>query len=131
MTKPAIPTAVAVVMALVVSGCIPLGTVGAVDQATATRLSTEVPLYRSTEINGQSYKSLGKLSAWSCDNTLLGGGGDQDQVVAKLRQQAQSIGANGLMDLDCGKSSGGITTGCIASLNCSATAIDLKKTSPD
>jgi hypothetical protein len=120
--------ALTALFAAAISGCIPLGNVGGVDQATANQLRTEIPLYDSTAISGQSYKSLGKLNAWSCDETLFGGGGDQVQLVAKLRQQAKSIGANALMDLNCGKGAGASPTGCIASLTCDATAIKLGDT---
>ena len=110
--------------ALAFSGClIPLGAVGGVNQATANQLAQEIPLYEATDLRLRSYTRINKMSAWSCDESLLGGGGDKDQLVAKLRQQAKSLGANAITDLDCGKSSGVSGAGCVASLTCSASAI--------
>jgi hypothetical protein len=110
--------------ALVSSGClIPLGTAGGVDQATANQLAREIPLYETADLGLRGYTRINKLTAWSCDETILGGSGDKDQLVAKLRQQAKSLGANAIMDLDCGKNSAVTGAGCVASLACSASAI--------
>jgi len=97
--------------------------IGGVNQATANQLTQEIPLYEATDLGPRSYTRINKMSAWSCDESRLGGGGDKDQLVAKLRQQAKSLGANAITDLDCGKSSGVTGAGCVASLTCSASAI--------
>jgi hypothetical protein len=118
------PGALVGLFALASSGClIPLGTAGAVDQATANELAREIPQYEAADLGPRSYTRINKVTAWSCDETLLGGGGDKDQLVAKLRQQAKSLGANAITDLDCGKSTGATGVGCITSLTCRASAI--------
>jgi len=97
--------------------------IGGVNQATANQLTQEIPLYEATDLGPRSYTRINKMSAWSCDESRLGGGGDKDQLVAKLRQQAKSLGATAITDLDSGKSRGVTGAGCVASLTCSASAI--------
>jgi hypothetical protein len=110
-------------MAGTLGGCIPLGEFGGVDSATASRLAAEIPIYPSSDPRTNGYKNLGAVSAWSCDDTLLGGGGDRDQLVAKLRQEAAKVDADALIDLSCGKNAS--ATGCLKSLKCTATAARL------
>lgn|SRR5579875_2946699 len=106
-------------------GCIPLGEFGGVDSATASRLAAEIPVYSSSDPRTNGYRNLGAVSAWSCDDTLLGGGGDREQLVAKLRQEAEKVDADALIDLSCGKNAGAV--GCLKSLKCTATAARLQR----
>lgn len=112
-------------LAAPLGGCIPLGEAGGVDAATASRLAAEIPIYPSSDSRTLGYRNLGAVSAWSCDDTLLGGGGDRDQLVAKLRQEAAKVDADALIDLSCGKNAG--AAGCLKSLKCTATAARLKE----
>jgi hypothetical protein len=113
-------------VAAIVTGCvtIPLGTSGGIDPATAAQLSKDVPLYDSTKLTGNNYIKAGSLTAYGCDNGFLGGPG-RDAVVAMLRRQAQSMGANGLTDLSCGHGSTSEASGCFSSSTCSATALKI------
>ena len=108
------------------AGCIPLGEAGGVDQATATRLAAQIPVYSAADPQAQGYVNLGQVSAWSCDDTLFGGGGNHDQLVAKLRQAAAKVDADALIDLSCADNAGSAAAGCLKSVKCTANAARLK-----
>jgi len=111
-------------LVLMVEACVtvPLGSAGGIDPATVAQLSKDVPLYDPTQLTGDNYIRAGSLTAYACDNGFLGGPG-RDQVVAMLRRQAQSMGANGLTDLSCGHGGTSEAHGCFSSTTCSATAV--------
>jgi hypothetical protein len=113
-------------VAAIVAGCVtvPLGGSSGIDPATAAQLSKDVPVYDSANLTGNNYIKAGSLTAYGCDNGFLGGPG-RDAVVAMLRRQAQSMGANGLTDLSCGHGSTSEARGCFSSTTCSATALKI------
>jgi hypothetical protein len=122
------PGALFGLLALASSGCliplgIPFGTAGGVDQPTVNQLAREIPLYEAANLGPRSYTRLHKLSAFFCENTVLNGGDYKDQLVAILRQEAKSLGANAITDLDCGKGGGVTGAPCVASVTCSVSAI--------
>ena len=126
--KPAIAMVIAAA-ALGIAGCltIPLGTAGGVDQATAERLKHDVPLYDASQLTGDNYLRVGSISASECDAGFLGEPG-HDAVLAKLRQEAESMGANGITDLTCGHGATNDWGGCFSSTTCSATALRIVDT---
>lgn len=115
----------AAIASIAFAGCIPLGETGGVDQATATRLAAQIPVYSASDPQAQGYVNLGQVSAWSCDETLFGGG-NHDQLVAKLRQAAAKVDADALIDLSCADNAGSAAAGCLKSVKCTANAARLK-----
>jgi hypothetical protein len=103
---------------------LPLGTVGGIDPAEQQQLGKDVPLYDSSKLASGSYLNVGMITASGCDNTLIGGPG-RDEVVAKLRQQAKSMGANGITDLSCDHSDASGMHDCLSATSCSATALKI------
>jgi hypothetical protein len=122
-TSMKVTVAIIVGGALGIAGCltVPLGDTGGVDTATANKLSHDVPLYDSSKLTG-NYLKVGSISASGCDNSFLGGPG-REMVLAKLREEAESMGANGITDLSCGHGSTSELGGCFSSTTCSATAL--------
>jgi len=112
------------IFSLAASGCFsyPLGGAGAIDTGAQQQLSSEVPLYDSSHLPSGNFIKVGMITAFGCDNRFLGGPG-RDEVIAKLRQQAQSMGANGITDLSCDPTDAGSVRGCISATACSATAL--------
>jgi hypothetical protein len=126
-------TKVALVMvaagAFMVSGCfiLPFGTAGGVPLEKVQQLNEQVRLYQPGELNGVEYLKVEKITAWSCDESLFGiDTADQDQVVAKIKEKAQSVGANGITNLACEKG----PPGCTGSMKCTATAVKVASQSP-
>jgi hypothetical protein len=106
-------------------GCIslPLGASGGdVDTAAQQELSAAVPVYESSRLTPGNFIKVGLLTASGCDNSFLGGPG-RDRVVAKIRQQAQSMGANGITDVSCDHAEPDTVKGCFSASACSATAL--------
>jgi hypothetical protein len=120
------PFLVLLAAATIVAGCVtvPLGGSSGIDAATAAQLNKDVPLYDSAKLTGNNYIKAGSLTAYGCDNGFLGGPG-RDAILAMLRRQAQSMGANGLTDLSCGHGSTSEVSGCFSSTTCSATALKI------
>jgi hypothetical protein len=125
MTKVAM-TKVARIMiaagAFMIGGCfyLPLGTSGGVPMEKVKQLNEQVRLYQPGELNGVEYLKVQTITAWSCDESLFGiDTTDQDQVVAKIKEKAQSAGANGITNLACEKG----PPGCTSSMKCTATAV--------
>ena len=116
-------------LSICAQGCIvvPLGNVGGVDPAAQQQLTKEVPLYDSSKLVSGSYLKVGMITASGCDNPLLGGSG-REEVVAKLRQQAQGMGANGITELSCDHTDPSGLPGCFAAISCSATALKMVST---
>ena len=117
--------------AVAVSGCIvlPLGNTGAMDPAAEAQLKASVPVYDANQLSSiKNYIKVGSITASSCDNTFFGGAGQED-VVNRLRVQAQKMGANGLSDLSCGHGSTSEISGCFSSTACDATAVKVFSTS--
>lgn len=110
--------------ALGIAGCVtvPLGNVGGVDDATVERLKHDVPLYDSSQLSGDNYLKVGSISASECDKGLFGQPG-RDVALMKLRQVAESMGANGITDVKCGHGATSEWGGCFSSTICSATAL--------
>jgi hypothetical protein len=111
-------------MAVCGSGCIslPLGTNNDLDAAAQQQFSAAVPLYDSSQLAPGSFIKVGMITVSGCDNTFLGGPG-RDQVVAKVRQEAESMGANGITDLACDHAEPDTVKGCFSATACSATAL--------
>jgi hypothetical protein len=116
-------------MALTGAGCIsmPLGTASGIDPATQQQLSSAVPLYDSSQLPPNNFIKVGMLTAYGCDNAFLGGPG-RDDVIAKIRQQAQSMGANGITELSCDHADPNAAQGCFSATACSATALKILST---
>jgi hypothetical protein len=117
--------AFAATMAFAMSGCLvlPLGNSGAMDPTAAAQLKASVPLYDAKQLSSiANYIKVGSITASACDNSFLGGPG-QEEVVDRLRLQAQKMGANGLSDLSCGHGSTAEFSGCFSSTSCDATAL--------
>src|SRR5690348_10364050 len=128
-------TKIALVMvaagAFMVSGCfiLPLGTAGGVPLEKVQQLNEQVRLYQPGELNGIEYLKVQSITAWSCEESLLGGDTtDQEQVVAKIKEKVQGLGANGITNLACAKSP--TQTGCTSSMTCTATAVKVVSQSP-
>jgi len=128
-------TKVALVMvaagAFMISGCfiLPFGTVGGVPLEKVQQLNEQVRLYQPGELNGVEYLKVEKITAWSCDESLFGENAtNQDEVVAKIKEKAQSVGANGITNLACG--SGPAKAGCTSSMTCTATAVKVASRTP-
>jgi hypothetical protein len=127
ITKVALVTIAAGVF--VIGGCfyLPLGTVGGVPSEEVKQLNKQVRLYQPGELNGVEYLKVETITAWSCDESLFGiDTTDQDQVVAKIKEKAQSVGANGITNLACEKG----PPGCTGSMKCTATAVKVASGSP-
>ncbi len=112
MTKVAMTKVAQIIIAaaaFMISGCfiLPFGTVG--------------------ELNGVEYLKVETITAWSCDESLFGiNTTDQNDVVAKIKEKAQSAGANGITNLACEKG----PPGCTGSMKCTATAVKVASRSP-
>jgi hypothetical protein len=125
-------TKVALVMiaaaAFMISGCfvIPLGTAGGVPLEKVQQLNEQVRLYQPGELNGVEYLKVESITAWSCEESLFGGDTDRDQLVAKIKEKAQSAGANGITNLACEKG----PPGCTGSMKCTATAVKVTSRIP-
>jgi hypothetical protein len=117
------------VFSLLAAGClsVPLGNSGGADPHAQQELNNAVPLYDSAHSPSNHFIRVGMITASGCDNRFLGGPG-RDQVIADLRQQAETMGANGITDLAC-EATEDRPKGCIWATACSATA--LKIVSPD
>jgi hypothetical protein len=114
--------------AFMISGCfiLPFGTVGGVPLEKVQQLNEQVRLYQPGELNGVEYLKVETITAWSCEESLFGGDTDQDQLVAKIKEKAQSAGANGITNLACEKG----PPGCTGSMKCTATAVKVASGSP-
>ncbi len=115
--------------AATIAGCvtIPLDNLGANDNAAVQKkLNEEVPLYNSDKLAGD-YLRVGSISASACDNGFIGGVG-REAVVEKLQEEAESMGANGITDLNCGHAGTNEIHGCFSSTACSATALKIVDT---
>lgn len=126
----AVSRSIAATIAVAVSGCIvlPLGNTGAMDPAAEAQLKASVPLYDANQLSSmKNYIKVGSITASSCDNTFFGSAG-KDDVVDRLRVQAQKMGANGLSDLSCGHGSTSEVSGCFSSTACDATALKVFST---
>jgi len=119
-----------VILLLTAAGCVslPLGSPGVIDADTQQQLSNAVPLYDSSKMPPSNFLKVGMITAYGCDNAFLGGPG-RSEVIAKVRQQAQSMGANGITDLSCDHAEPNAVAGCFSATACSATA--LKILTPD
>jgi hypothetical protein len=111
------------------AGCIsvPLGSTGGPDPQAQQELNKAVPLYDDAHPPSDQFIRVGMITASGCDNRVLGGPG-RAQVIADLKQQAETMGANGITDLSC-EATEDRPKGCIWATACSATA--LKIVSPD
>ena len=116
--------------AFMISGCfiLPLGTVGGVPLEKVQQLNEQVRLYQPGELNGVEYLKVESITAWSCEESLFGGDTDRDQLVAKIKEKAQGLGANGITNLAC--QNGPAKTGCTSSMTCTATAVKVASRSP-
>ena len=133
MTKVAMTKVAPVIIAaaaFMISGCfvIPLGTVGGVPSEKVQQLNEQVRLYQPGELSGVEYLKVQSITAWSCEESLFGGNTDQDQLVAKIKEKAQGLGANGITNLAC--QNGPAKTGCTSSMTCTATAVKVASRSP-
>jgi hypothetical protein len=132
MTKVAMTKVARIIIAagaFMISGCfyLPLGTSGGVPMEKVKQLNEQVRLYQPGELNGVEYLKVQTITAWSCDESLFGiDTTDQDQVVAKIKEKAQSAGANGITNLECKKG----PPGCTSSMTCTATAVKVASGSP-
>lgn len=126
--KPTIAMVIATAV-LGIAGCvtIPLGNIGGIDDPAVDRLNHEVPLYDSSQLTGDNYLKVGSISASGCDNGFLSHSA-RDALLAKPRQEAESIGANGITDLTCGHGATNELGGCFSSTICSATALRVVNT---
>jgi hypothetical protein len=116
-------------MGLTGAGCLsmPLGTVSGIDPATQQQLSSAVPLYDSSQLPPNNFIKVGMVTAYGCDNAFLGGAG-RNEVIAKVRQQAQSMGANGITDLSCDHADPNGVQRCFSATACTATALKILST---
>ena len=114
------------ILCVAVAGCIsyPLGPGSGIDPQSRQELATAVPLYDSSHPPSGNFISVGMITAYGCDNTFLGGPG-RDEVLARLRQQAQVMGANGISDLSCEATDASALKGCLSATACSATALKI------
>ena len=114
--------------AFMISGCfiLPFGTAGGVPLEKVQQLNEQVRLYQPGELNGVEYLKVESITAWSCEESLFGGDTDRDQLVAKIKEKAQSAGANGITNLACEKG----PPGCTGSMKCTATAVKVASRSP-
>jgi hypothetical protein len=132
MTKIAMTQIVLVMIAAIafmIGGCfiLPFGTVGGVPLEKVQQLNEQVRLYQPGELNGVEYLKVETITAWSCDESLFGiNTTDRDDVVAKIKEKAQSVGANGITNLACEKG----PPGCTGSMKCTATAVKVASRSP-
>lgn len=132
MTKVAMTKVAQIIIAaaaFMISGCfiIPLGTTGGVPLEKVQQLNEQVRLYQPGELNGVEYLKVETITAWSCDESLFGiNTTDQNDVVAKIKEKAQSAGANGITNLACEKG----PPGCTGSMKCTATAVKVASRSP-
>src|SRR5207245_5327123 len=105
----------------------PLCTVSGIDPATRQQLSGAVPLYNSSQLPPNNFIKVGMVTAYGCDNSFLGGPG-RDEVIAQVRQKAESMGANGITDLSCDHTDPNGAQGCFSATACSATALKILST---
>lgn len=109
-----------------VTGCVHEPLVIKVDQATAEKLKSEIPVYDRESLKGVSYKVVLPLEATSCKKLLWDPPASEEDVINQLRTKARTLRANGIMDVSCGAKEGtSLVTNCWETITCNATAIQV------
>jgi hypothetical protein len=97
-----------------------------VDQLTAEKLKTEIPVYDRDQLKGVRYKVVQPLEATSCKNLLWDPPATEQDATDQLRFKARTVRANGLMNLSCFTGEGtSLYKNCWQSVTCNAIAIQV------
>jgi S1-C subfamily serine protease len=98
------------------SGCATSANTVKVDDATATKLRSEVTVYNSTKISGLEYKTVRQIHVTAC--------GSRENAMDQLRSLAHEAGANGITKINCGTLLGPtLMQNCLTTVMCEAVAI--------
>ena len=97
-----------------------------VDQLTAEKLKTEIPVYDRDQLKGVRYKVVQPLEATSCKNLLWDPPPTEQDATDQLRFKARTVRANGMMNLSCFTKEGtSLYKNCWQSFTCNAIAIQV------
>ena len=97
-----------------------------VDQLTAEKLKTEIPVYDRDQLKGVRYKVVQPLEATSCKNMLWDPPPTEQDATDQLRFKARTVRANGMMNLSCFTKEGtSLSKNCWQSFTCNAIAIQV------
>lgn len=111
---------------VLVAGCGPFVEVIKVDQLTAEKLKTEIPVYDRDQLKGVRYKVVQPLEATSCKNLLWDPPATEQDATDQLRFKARTVRANGLMNLSCFTGEGtSLYKNCWQAFTCNAIAIQV------
>jgi len=114
---------------VLVAGCIgPFVEVIKVDQLTAEKLKTEIPVYDRDQLKGVRYKVVQPLEATSCKSLLWDPPATEQDATDQLRFKARTVRANAMMNLSCFTKEGMSTSkNCWQSVTCNAIAIQVSR----
>ena len=96
------------------------------DQLTAEKLKTEIPVYDRDQLKGVRYKVVQPLESTSCKNLLWDPPATEQDATDQLRFKARTVRANGMMNLSCFTKEGtSLYKNCWQSVTCNAIAIQM------
>ncbi len=97
-----------------------------VNPTEAEKLRKEIALYESEKMTGVTYKVLEPIEATSCKLKLWDPTASEQDATDQLRFKAAELGANGLLNISCGrKQMTSLTKNCWESITCNAAAIQV------
>jgi hypothetical protein len=121
----AVILALLTVLLLLPSGCGPFVDVVKLDQSTKADVRREVGIYNG--IAPDKYQAIKAVKATSCQNKIEDPIPSWGDAVDQLRYKTWALGANGIIDLKCGRLEGdSLARNCWSSVTCEATAIKIE-----
>ena len=119
-----VPALLPLAASALVAGCLSPPLVIKVDQPTAEKLKTEIPVYDRENLKGVSYKVVLPLEATSCKQPLWDLPATEQNAIDQLRFKARTVRANGIMNVSCGAKEGfSLVKNCYETVTCIATAV--------